>query len=82
MTAQKIKRLSLPYPTIPVFQLLLETALCLPGKLAVIESRERQELSFTDLEHESDILAGFFFQWGIKKGDRISFLHLIAGNIS
>jgi len=73
MTAQKIKRLSLPYPTIPVFQLLRETALCLPGKLAVIDPQERQELSFTDLEHESDILAGFFFQWGIKKGDRISF---------
>ena len=73
MATQKIKRPSLRYPMIPVYEILKETAQRLPKKLAIIDPRGDRKLTFADLDRESDILAGFFFSWGIRKGDRISF---------
>jgi long-chain acyl-CoA synthetase len=73
MTAHKIKRPPLRYPIIPVYELLKKTAQRLPQKLAIIDPRGGRKLTFGDLDRESDILAGAFFSWGIKKGDRIAF---------
>jgi long-chain acyl-CoA synthetase len=73
MANQKIKRPPLHYPMIPVYEILKKTARRLPDKLAIIDPRGGRRLTFAGLDRESDILAGSFFSWGIKKGDRISF---------
>ncbi|MGA2956763.1 MAG: AMP-binding protein [Thermodesulfobacteriota bacterium] len=73
MTVQKLRRPSLHYPNMPIYQLLKETAERLPKKIAVIDPQGRRELTFRDIDRESDALAGIFLRWGIKKGDRISF---------
>ncbi|MBP1716213.1 MAG: Acyl-CoA synthetase (AMP-forming)/AMP-acid ligase, partial [Deltaproteobacteria bacterium] len=72
-TPPKWQRPSLTYPKIPVFELLKETARRLPQKPAVIDPHGGKTLTFADLDRESDILAGVFEQWGVQKGDRISF---------
>jgi long-chain acyl-CoA synthetase len=73
MTIQKFRRHSLHYPDMPIYQLLKETADRLPKKTAVIDPQGRRELTFREIDQESDGLAGTFLHWGIKKGDRISF---------
>ena len=73
MTVQKLRRPSLHYPNMPIYQLLKKTAERLPKKIAVIDPQGRRELTFRDIDRESDALAGIFLRWGIKKGDRISF---------
>ncbi|MBI5968562.1 MAG: AMP-binding protein [Deltaproteobacteria bacterium] len=73
MTAQKIKRPPLNYPIAPVYELLKMTRRRLPEKLAVIDPQAKRELTFADIDQQSDVLAEIFLNWGIKKGDRISF---------
>jgi long-chain acyl-CoA synthetase len=73
MTAQKLRRPSLQYPTFPVFEFLRKTKERLPGKLAIIDPQGGRELTFADIDNESDVLAEIFFKWGVRKGDRISF---------
>lgn len=73
MKTNKLKRPSLQYPAIPVFEFIRNTARRIPNKLAVIDPPGKRELTFADLDRESDILAGVFFDWGVKKGDRVSF---------
>jgi long-chain acyl-CoA synthetase len=74
MTAQKLRRPSLQYPTTPVFDFLKKTSERIPGKVAVIDLSGSRELTFNQINHESDVLAEIFLQWGVKKGDRVSFL--------
>jgi len=74
MTAQKVKRPSLQYPTTPVFDFLRKTSERIPGKVAIIDPAGSRELTFTRINQDSDVLAEILLQWGIKKGDRISFL--------
>jgi long-chain acyl-CoA synthetase len=73
MTAQKLRRPSLQYPTTPVFEFLRKTSGRLPGKVAIIDPQGGRELTFADVNHESDALAEIFCKWGVRKGDRISF---------
>src|SRR5271157_900774 len=73
MTAKKFKRPSLQYPTTPVFDFLRKTSGRIPGKVAIFDPAGSRELTFPQVNQESDILAEIFLQWGIKKGDRISF---------
>lgn len=73
MTPLKLRRPSLLYPEVPVYQLLQKTVEHIPQKVAVIDPQGGRELTFGDIDRESDVLAGIFFHWGIKKGDRISF---------
>ena len=61
------------YPTTPVFEFLKKTSGRLPGKVAIIDPQGKRELTFADIDHESDVLAEIFFNWGVRKGDRISF---------
>ena len=73
MTAQKLRRPSLQYPATPVFDFLRKTNERLPRKVAIIDPQGRRELTFADIDHESDVLAEIFCKWGVKRGDRISF---------
>jgi acyl-CoA synthetase (AMP-forming)/AMP-acid ligase II len=73
MAPQKFRRPSLQYPLSPVFDFLRKTSGRLPAKVAIIDPQGRRELTFADIDRESDSLAETFFQWGVKKGDRISF---------
>jgi len=73
MTAKKYKRPSLQYPTTPVFDFLRKTRGRIPGKVAIIDPAGGRELTFSQIDQESDILAEIFLRWGMKKGDRISF---------
>ena len=67
------KRPSLSYPKIAVFDLLKKTAERIPQKPAVVDPYGGRSLTFADLDRESDILASLFREWGVQKGDRISF---------
>jgi non-ribosomal peptide synthetase component E (peptide arylation enzyme) len=82
MNAKKSKRPSLQYPTTPVFDLLRKTSGRIPEKVAIIDPPGSRQLTFAQINQESDILAEIFLRWGIKKGDRISFLSPMDGNIS
>ena len=73
MTQRKLKRPPLRYPMIPVYEILKKTAQRLPQKLAVIDPLAGRELTFADIDRESDTLAGIFCNWQIKKGDRLAF---------
>jgi len=73
MNAKKRKRPSLQYPTTPVFDFLRKTSGRIPGKVAIIDPPGSRELTFAQVNQDSDILAEIFLQWGVKKGDRISF---------
>jgi acyl-CoA synthetase (AMP-forming)/AMP-acid ligase II len=77
MGKRKIKRPSLYYPSVPVYDLLRETAERLPGKPAVIDPygdpSGEKVLTFAEIARESDTLAQIFLEWGVQKGDRISF---------
>jgi long-chain acyl-CoA synthetase len=73
MMTSKWQRPSLAYPQIPVFGLLKETARRFPQKPAVVDPSGGRTLTFADLDRESDVLAGILGQWGVQKGDRISF---------
>ena len=69
----KWQRPSLAYPKVPVFELLRETARRLPQKPAVIDPFGKRTLTYADLDRESNLLAGVFADWGVNRGDRISF---------
>ncbi|HSR10837.1 MAG TPA: AMP-binding protein, partial [Thermodesulfobacteriota bacterium] len=71
--AQRLKRPSLDYPEKPVSWLLQRAAERFPKKTAVIDPHGRRDLTFQELDRESDALALNFTRWGIGKGDRISF---------
>lgn len=71
--ALPFKRPSLQYPQTPIYEFLKKTARRLAKKVAVIDPQGGRELTFADIDRESDGLAGTFLRWGIKKGDRISF---------
>lgn len=73
MGNSKLKRPSLTYPEVPIYQLLKKTAERLPQKVAVIDPEGGRELTFRDIDMESDGLARTFLHWGVEKGDRISF---------
>jgi acyl-CoA synthetase (AMP-forming)/AMP-acid ligase II len=73
MAPQKLRRPSLQYPLTSVFEFLRKTSRRLPGKVAIIDPQGRRELTFADINRESDFLAESFFKWGVRKGDRISF---------
>ena len=60
MTVPKFRRPSLHYPNMPIYQLLKESAERLPKKIAVIDPQGRRELTFRDIDQESDELAGTF----------------------
>ncbi len=70
---RKIKRPSLQYPSFPVYELLRKTAKRLPAKQAVIDPHGEKVLTFADMDRDSDTLAQVFLEWGVQKGDRISF---------
>ncbi len=74
MNVHKLVRPSLQYPMIPVHEILRQAARRLPGKPAAIDPQGKRELTFADVDRESDLLAAIFGEWGVKKGDRISFL--------
>ncbi len=69
----KLIRPSLHYPNAAIQVFLQNTAEKLPQKVGIIDPQGRRGLTFWDLNRESDILAGTFLDWGIQKGDRISF---------
>jgi len=73
MTAQKLRRPSLQYPTTPVFDFLRKTSERIPEKVAVIDPSGGRELTFNQIKNESEALTEIFLQWGVKKGDRVSF---------
>lgn len=58
---------------IPVYEILQQTAQRLPGKLAIIDPGGNRELTFAQIDRESNILAAVLESWGIQKGDRVSF---------
>ena len=82
MGTRKIKRPHLHYPLIPVYELLGKTVERLPEKQAVIDPYGdpyggpdgEKVLTFADIARASDTLARIFLEWGVQKGDRISFL--------
>jgi hypothetical protein len=57
----------------PIYQLLKETAERLPKKIAVIDPQGRRELTFRDIDRESD--------GGSKKGTASLFSCPMDGNI-
>jgi long-chain acyl-CoA synthetase len=68
-----------PYPSQPLFQFLRDTAQRTPDAPAVISSahlpvvgRQKAELSFGDLDAQSDALAVALSDMGVKKGDRVA----------
>jgi len=69
-----LRRPSLIYPEIPVYEFLGATAKRLPEKEAIIDPMGGRKVTFAEIDRESDILARAFSRWGIQKGDRISFL--------
>ncbi len=71
--AQRIRRPSLHYPSVPVYQLLKDTAARLPRKTAVFDPHGGRDLTFREIDEESDRLADALLRWGVEKGDRISF---------
>ena len=73
MSTSRFRRPSLPYPVEPVYQLLKMTVERQPQKVAVIDLQGGRELTFLDMDRESDALAQALLDWGIKKGDRVSF---------
>jgi len=74
MTAQKLRRPSLTYPETPVADFLRKACERLPEKVAIFDPQGKRDLTFAQLDHESDVLAEVFCQWGVRKGDRLSFL--------
>jgi long-chain acyl-CoA synthetase len=74
MSISKLRRPSLHYPEEPVHYLLKKTVERLPHKTAVIDPQGGREFTFLDIDRESDALAQAFLDWGIKVGDRVSFL--------
>jgi len=73
MSTSKIRRPSLPYPEEAVSHFLKKTAEQLPNKTAVIDVQGGRRLTFLEMDRESDALAQAFLDWGIQKGDRVSF---------
>jgi long-chain acyl-CoA synthetase len=73
MDLKKLRRPSLRYPNIPLYEILKKTAKRIPEKVAIIDPQGKRQLTFSEIEHEANILAGTFSRWGIKKGERISF---------
>jgi acyl-CoA synthetase (AMP-forming)/AMP-acid ligase II len=74
MSTSKLVRPSLHYPEEPVYHLLKQTVERLPHKVAVIDPQGKRELTFLDIDRESDALARAFLDWGLEVGDRVSFL--------
>jgi long-chain acyl-CoA synthetase len=74
MSTSKLIRPSLHYPEEPLYHLLKRTVERLPHKVAVIDLQGERELTFLDIDRESDALARAFLDWGIQVGDRVSFL--------
>ncbi len=70
MSYQKIKRPSIDYPVVPIYELLRKREEQLPNKTAIIDPHGKKELSFSDLNRLSDRLANVYLRWGIQKGDR------------
>jgi acyl-CoA synthetase (AMP-forming)/AMP-acid ligase II len=73
MSTSRLRRPSLPYPEEPVHHLLKKTVERQPHKVAVIDLQGGRELTFLDMDRESDALAQALLDWGVKKGDRVSF---------
>lgn len=73
MANPRLRRPSLTYPEVSVCQLLKKTAESLPHKVAVTDPQGGRELTFGDIDRESDALARTFLHWGVERGDRISF---------
>jgi len=73
MSTLGLKRPSLDYPEIPVYQLLKGTGGRIPHKIAVIDPAGQREFTYQDIDRESDLLTRKFLEWGVQKGDCISF---------
>ncbi|MCX5909252.1 MAG: AMP-binding protein, partial [Deltaproteobacteria bacterium] len=73
MAKQKLKRPSLDYPLVPVYELLRRAAERLPEKRAIIDPYGERSLTFAEINRESDTLAQCLLQWGVQKGERVSF---------
>jgi long-chain acyl-CoA synthetase len=69
-----------PYPDVPVFQLLDETAKKHPDSIAVITPLKlpigirHHQMSYAELAEASDRLAGALAAMGVKKGDRVAMI--------
>jgi long-chain acyl-CoA synthetase len=68
-----------PYPDIPLFQLLRETAEKMPNNVALVTSahvpiagRLSKELTYRELDQLSDALGAGLVAMGMKKGDKIA----------
>lgn len=68
-----------PYPTIPLHQFLRDTAQKQPDGVATISSahlpvvgRQKRELTYRDIDSQSDALAVALGELGVKKGDRVA----------
>ena len=73
MSTLKMRRPSLSYPEESVSHFLKKTAEQFPNKTAVIDVQGDRKLTFLEMDRESDALAQAFLDWGIQKGDRVSF---------
>jgi len=73
MSTPRRRRPSLHYPEEPVYHLLRQTVERQPQKVAVIDVQGGRELTFLEMDRESDALAQVLLHWGIRKGDRLSF---------
>jgi long-chain acyl-CoA synthetase len=70
-----------PYPAVPLFQSLQETAQKFPDRPAILTSshvpvagRIKAELTFKELNDQSDAMAAALVDLGVKKGDRIGLI--------
>ena len=68
-----------PYPTYPLFQILRDTANERPNQVATVTSahlpvvgRQKAELTYRQLDEQSNALAAALEDLGVKKGDRVS----------
>jgi len=74
-----VPRSLMPYPDIPVFQLLDDTANTYPNNVACITAAkvpvagvQHTEMTYRELKDATDRLAAALAQLGVKKGDRVA----------
>src|SRR5664279_4590031 len=75
-----------PYPEIPLFQLLRDSAAKAPNSIALVTSahlpligRVGSELTYAQLDQASDALSAALVDLGLKKGDRVA---LVMPNVA
>ncbi len=70
-----------PYPNLPLHKLLSDSAQRVPNNIALITSvhlpifgRVGSELTYAELDRQSDALAAGLIDMGLKKGDRVALM--------